>query len=295
MEENTDIDIILADDVKYQMQLYDNKQKPSKFSYMMKAFYYFITFQKTKLKNLEDSFESHMSDDSISEEIDVEKEKEKKRIIKLSDSTKRIVELNRLCNVCNNTIYESKIKEVLGITIAVHEKYKNDIELNIYKLEQFHSYQTDRFIELIVKATLEIVDIKIPIPVKVGSSDYIEFEEILEEEKITKKEVDIYTTDLFDLVDSNVFAKAQQLLLSMNDSWKIKLPTFTSVSDFNKMVETYTKIPEVKRVLKSSAKDYILIGTISDPYVVLLHKNGTEIIQINIMTNFPRVIKLNNN
>ena len=261
----------------------------------MKAFYYFITFQKTKLKNLEDSFESHMSDDSISEEIDVEKEKEKKRIIKLSDSTKRIVELNRLCNVCNNTIYESKIKEVLGVTIAVHEKYKNDVELNIYKLEQFHTYQTDRFIELIVKATLEIVDIKIPIPVKVGSSDYIEFEEILEEEKITKKEVDIYTTDLFDLVDSNVFAKAQQLLLSMNDSWKIKLPTFTSVSDFNKMVETYTKIPEVKRVLKSSAKDYILIGTISDPYVVLLHKNGTEIIQINIMTNFPRVIKLNNN
>jgi hypothetical protein len=283
------------------IQPYEN-EKVNKFSYMFKAVFYFLTFQKNKLKDLETNFNDHLISYKNTEELDVDKERKNKRLSKLKDSDNRINELKRLYTICKDTVYENKIKEILDITINIHEKYKNDLELNIYRLEQFHTYHTDRFLDLIIKATLEIVDIKILMPEKVGyyyDKDTLNIKEVYyDKDTLNKKQTDIpdiNTTNLFDIVDEAIFNKAQQILTVMNPTWRIKKPVFYSSSELIKMASVYEKVPDFKRLTRATINDYILIGTVADPYVILLNKNGSEILQINIMTNFIRIIKLNKN
>ena len=280
--ENDEYGIVLASDT--------SDEKPSRFGYIMKSLFYIITFQQSKMKQLEVEFHRVVIKDMDTVEVDHEVEKAKKRESKLVDSKKRITSLEALVKIAKSTIYEKQLEEILAVTCEVHNKFEFDLSLSPYKLEQFHTYHTDPLISLLKEGFVKITDIKIPMPVKIGE---IVDTKLVEHnvEKIVEHE--FITSDLFDIVDRSVFNKVQDILLSMNSSWKMTLPTFSTSSQLFKMAETYTKIDEVKRVLVGKPSDYVLIATVSTLYVVLLHKNGKSFIQVNLHTNFPRVLKLN--
>lgn len=266
-------------------------------SYTSKTFFYYLTFQFKKAAELDIEYNKKIeTEKSLQENVEVSNDetlKNQKRLEKLTNSTNRIEKLKEFVKHSKHTIYETQISDILYITSQIHYKYNEDVDLNIYKLEQFHTYHTDPFIKLIDEAFSDIKNIKIEkvytindlIPI---SKIYWPYDSI---EDDTDKKINTIDNDIFKL-----FKLAQDKLLSLRDT--LVITPATNYDTTESILDSYKHMHFFKQCIYNDMKNeaYIYIGKITERnkliYVCFINKKQNKLVQYNVLTDFPRVILL---
>lgn len=127
--------------------------------------------------------------------LDSPEEKEYLTVVKkdrtmniISESQDNIKKIHELCKLSDKTIYKEKFDKVLELTRKIHDKIIEDDKVSKNKLEQFHMYYTDEFINTFDEA---LNDLKPKVEVKLNLKSDYKLQKELEIKRSKKEQEDI--------------------------------------------------------------------------------------------------------
>jgi hypothetical protein len=132
----------------------------------------------------------------------------------ISDSQDKIKKIHELTKLAEGTIYADKFKLVLEWTRKIHDGIIEEEKVSNNRLEQFHLYYTDEFLNTFEEALNDLKP-KQEIDIKLKSSYKLQQE--LEAERLKKEQQDIINN----IYSLGTKERIELLLKYVNDSWKL--------------------------------------------------------------------------
>lgn len=153
---------------------------------------------------------SSYEEDSIAQ-VEVKKDRKKEIVSASQDYIKSIHELSKLAK---DTIYYEKIMKVSELTQKIHDKILEEDKIPVERLEQFHMYYTDNFIETYTEALNDLLPKK---QVEATFKSSYKLQQELEEERKKKEQQDIINN----INNLGIKERVELLISNINSSWRL--------------------------------------------------------------------------
>jgi hypothetical protein len=188
----------------------------------MKFFTWLFSIFSSKKENTALLIEEQSKD-----QILLMKKKDRSKEI-ISASQDKIKNLNELVKLSRGTKYHEKFLSVLEKTQEIHDKITSDDKISINKLEQFHLYFTEQFINTFDEALHDLRPKK-SLEESLKASFKLQ-DEINEEQRVKREEKLISSVVLLGIKE-----RIEILVNTLNDKWKL-----IQEKEYNDVVETDT-------------------------------------------------------